>query len=266
MMIPRQTWIVLAFALQAAAFPQETAKSKIVVQVVDQTGARIPQALIEVSTPAGGSLFSTKADAEGKADFNLPVGDFALVVRMQAFCPQKRSLKIVGRPLETITTELRVDSCPGRCQAGCVTVISDQVSTDRPKQRTLTVEVKDRSGALIPGAIVVVRTEKNTPFIEMRTDPLGKAVLPVDPGKYVAFVTERGFMSFSQNVDLTSASDQSIVAVLSVGQSCSGGCPVSSTAEEIEFQHPVPARTIPALALEMLTLPEHKLRMHRRNL
>ena len=78
MMIPRQTWIVLAFALQAAAFPQETAKSKIVVQVVDQTGARIPQALIEVSTPAGGSLFSTKADERAKLISTFPLATLHL--------------------------------------------------------------------------------------------------------------------------------------------------------------------------------------------
>ena len=147
-----------------------------------------------------------------------------------------------------------------------MTATSDQGSKDRPGQHTLTVEVKDQSGAFIPGAIVELRNDKNRPFIEMRTDPLGKAVLPVDPGRYVAFVTSCGFMRFSQNLDLTSGSDQSVVAVLRVGESSSGGCPVESTEEQIEFQHLVPDGTIVAIPMELALLPAHKLRMHNRAL
>lgn len=88
-MIRCQAWIALILLLVTPASPQQTSNIHITVQVVDQTGANVPKAQLEVSTSEGGALMSTEADVNGKADFELPIGSFDLVIESQGFCPKR---------------------------------------------------------------------------------------------------------------------------------------------------------------------------------
>lgn len=263
-MIRCQAWIALILLLVTPASPQQTSNIHITVQVVDQTGANVPKAQLEVSTSEGGALMSTEADVNGKADFELPIGSFDLVIESQGFCPQKRSLKVLGQPIRPITAELKLDACPGPCQAFCITVLGAAPPTPSSSPPGLKAVVEDQSGVRIPLTVIEVWTEKNTLMFSMFTNKWGEATLPLVPGRYRLSASARGFKTSSQVVDYTTDADQSIRVVLAVANQCAG-CLSVEREEEIEFERAVPEASIAPEPLQRLFLPGHKLRMRERH-
>jgi hypothetical protein len=72
--------LALILASSATVPGQQPANSHVAVQAVDQTGAEIPNAQIQVVSQSK-TLISTTTDQQGKADLNVPEGDFALIIK-----------------------------------------------------------------------------------------------------------------------------------------------------------------------------------------
>ena len=88
------------------------------------TGANVPNALIEVSSSQNTQTQVSNADGHGKANFDLPFGNYEVLVKSQGFCPFRRFLEPLALPSQIINVKLRIDQCPGPCEIGCVTVES----------------------------------------------------------------------------------------------------------------------------------------------
>lgn len=251
-MIHRQVWIAIIFGLLTPALSQQNLKTPIVIQVLDETGARIPKAQIEVNTSEGFTILCSDADDDGKAKLDLPVGNFLLSVRSQGFCPQKRSLEVPDQQPQTITAKLRVDACPGPCEPVCVAV-----SPISP--RPVEVIVEDQSGARIPGATIQVRTSDRT-TAEAHADCSGQSTLWLDPGKYTVLLRAPGFRNYSQIVDLAKDSPQVIKAVLKIADMGSG-YPLN----ELNVLEPQRAvlddPSIHSVPLSTVPVPAHKLHL-----
>lgn len=198
------------------------------------------------------------------------MGNFLLLVKSQGFCPQKRSLVISGQP-QTIRAELKVDSCPGPCQAACVTVVSTSgITNTQAGGRTrgvahpaLKIVVEDNAGVRISLARIGVRTEQRELIEEIISSKFGEAALALEPGKYDVSASAPGFDTSSQVVDLTGHNEQSIKFTLAVGNQCAG-CLSIGPDEEIGFEHFIPEEAIPMVSLESLPLPVLKLRISHR--
>jgi carboxypeptidase family protein len=73
--------------LQATSLPGQTPNNTVEIQVGDRYGAIIPDAQILVAGFQGGVPFSTRTNADGKANFDLPSGEFDIVIQIQGFKP-----------------------------------------------------------------------------------------------------------------------------------------------------------------------------------
>jgi hypothetical protein len=96
---------------------------------------------------------------------------------------------------------------------------------------------------------------------EVLADAGGEATLSVAPGKYAVFIRARGFMRYSQVVDLTSQAEQAVKVVLRIGQ-YSG--PEVRTDEILEPEPPVlDDVSILSVPLDTVPVPARKLRLPR---
>ena len=252
-MIRHQVWIAMMFGLLTPALPELRPRTPIVIQVEDQSGAKVPKARIEVNSAEGFFVVACRdADENGKAEFGLPAGNFLFSVESPGFCPQKGSLEVLDRQPRTITTKLKLDACPGPCEPACVSVM------DASPQLRVKVTVEDQSGARIPGAAVQVH-RKSKRIVEVRADCSGEATVFLNSGKYTIFARAPGFMNYAQAVDFTGDADQSIRAVLRVAD-IGSGFPINAS-DILEPQRAVPEGILIApVPLLTVTVPAHKLR------
>lgn len=252
----RSILLALILISVTASIGQRTANSHITVKTVDQSGATIPGAQIEIRTSNGETVTLIKADADGDADVDLGRGNYQFVVSYPAFCPYKQTLELHDRSVTNIRAVLNVESCPGPCRAACI-----DVQPTQPSAPVLKVTVVDPSGAFIPGAVIQLRSDLDVRVGEFRADENGMAELKLAPTKYSIRVYAPGFEAWSTSVNLTSGVNQSVIARLRPGRIMN-----SPVVEDNSLRPQVEASLLdvqlPSISLKQLSLPARKLRSH----
>jgi hypothetical protein len=119
----------------------------------------------------------------------------------------------------------------------------------------LTIQVTDRSGAVISGGqIKVYLSPNNATLVASNADAAGQTVLDLTPGNYTLWVAARGFEHYRQdNIEINEESNLTLDVVLIVGR---GGDPsvfglrLPATPEEsyvLDFS--IPLRPLDSLPL-----------------
>jgi len=218
--------------LQLTYLSAQTSDNQVEIQVADQFGAVIPDALIEVAGSQGGALFSTRTGADGNATLDLPRGEFDAVIQSQGFCPQKRTLNVDGRP-KTIRAELKLDSCPGPCQ-------------------------EDQTGVHLSLARIRVFTEKDGFIEEIVANKFGEATVSLVPGPYIFQVDQPGFWQWVTKTTVAAGSDRLIRAELRSG--AVGNAPlVADITQPLMIEHLASGKELQIIRPELLMLTARKL-------
>jgi hypothetical protein len=213
-MIRRKIWIAFALVSLNAVFAQQNPKTYVTVQVTDVTGAGVPRATVEVAPSPTAQVLTFEADRNGKAQFELPPGDYDLHVKSQGFCPFRKFLEPLNEQNRLVTAKLQIDSCPGPCAGPCVTVSSESGDQIYPQPGALTVQalqhaikviVTDSTGAVVQRANVEAISTLPDNFgghwsESTTTNTLGEASLDLAMGDYVLSVTANGFRKWSTKI------------------------------------------------------------------
>jgi hypothetical protein len=258
---------ILALLILCGTVSPQVRLTSIQVRVDDGHGAAIPGAKIDLSPRTGaGTGPSAETDYEGNAILQVPVGSYQVLVSSKSFCPRRWGVEIPSRQTLKLAFSLHV----GPCNVSTVEVTgapdSGHAESPGPARETssLKVLVTDASGAVVSNADVQARCVDSGLTSETTSDAEGRALVALGAGKCAVSVQARGFESFSQTLDLAGRPHQAVTAVLKVGQSCSGLCPVVNADEEIEFQRFIPEEAILAIPIEPVVLPARRLHFHRR--
>jgi non-heme chloroperoxidase len=109
--------------------------------------------------------------------------------------------------------------------AGCVSAASPQTPAQgQPQLSPLTVTVSDEVGAVIPKALVTIRTETTTeqtskpPFLELRTDSQGQAKAGLTSGFYDVVVALGGFAPSARKVRITEGQSSAVSFALELDE------------------------------------------------
>ena len=222
-MTRRWNWVALALISLDAVHAQQNPKAQLTVQVRDVSGANVPNALIEVSSSQNTQTQVSNADGHGKANFDLPFGNYEVLVKSQGFCPFRRFLEPLALPSQIINVKLRIDQCPGPCEIGCVTVesIPGVQAAQAPRGPLTIVIATDETGTAIQGAGVEVVSTLPGKFgwpwaVSSITNTLGEVSFGLPSGEYILSVTADGFKKWSEHIDGGTRVNQTIRAKLVV--------------------------------------------------
>jgi hypothetical protein len=234
MMLHGKFCIVFAFVLIDAAFAQQVSRSHVTVHVTDVTGANVPKALIEVASSHNTQKLALNADGNGKAEFDLPFGNYELLVRSPGFCPFRRFLEPLALPNQIVTAKLQIASCPGPCSPTCVTVNADTgVKSALAPQGLLRVIATDEMGETIQGADIEAISTLPGKFarpwsVSSITNTLGEVTFfDLPSGNYILSVSAKGFRKCSAHIEGGTGLNQTIRAKLAVANNNAGIGPTS---------------------------------------
>lgn len=146
----RVIWIAFSLVSLHAVFAQQNPTIHVTVQVTDVTGAGVPRAAIEMAPSPKSQILTFETDGSGKAEFELPPGNYDLHVKSQGFCPFRRFLEPLNEQNQVVTTKLQIDYCPGPCQMTCVYVYPEPgPQPEQAHEGLLKVIVTDASGVVV---------------------------------------------------------------------------------------------------------------------
>jgi hypothetical protein len=251
--------------LQAISLPGQTPNNTVEIQVGDRYGAIIPDAQILVAGSQGGAPFSTRTNADGKATFELPNGEFDMLIQSQGFCPQKRTVNVDGQS-KTIRAELKIDTCPGPCQLSCATLIpvagnpipAYSTATRPDTQPALRVIVEDQTGVHVSLALIRVLDGNDVIIKEVFADKFGEATVSLDPGSYVFQVSVPGFMSSRLRTYVSPGLERTIKVEIRPGDV--GNAPlVAENTQPLKLEHLVSSVELFFSPPELLSLPARNL-------
>ncbi len=112
-------------------------------------------------------------------------------------------------------------------------------------QVELKVDARDESGAVIPGARIIVTKVLENQSVTGETDSAGTVSFHLTAGLYELSVSMNGFKTATKQVDLKDTGEQTVAIVLRVG-----GCPIPDPCPvvlEKESQPPTRANKAPAV-------------------
>jgi hypothetical protein len=206
-------------ALAPIARAQQNSQSLVTVQVTDLSGAPIPGAQVEAAPLCTVPLVG-QTDNLGKISFNLEPGpwDTRLTVASPGFCPEKKTIRVLDQPTQAIPVELELGGCPTKCTPICVTV--ESTGAPKPAQGRIDVLVTDTTGAVFPGARVEVDPLLPMPGPVLKADSKGRASLDLPGGIHALTVTGPGFYPWTDQIDVSGATNQIIEAVLQAEPIC----------------------------------------------
>jgi hypothetical protein len=248
-MVRRWIWISFALISLDAVHAQQDTKTQLTIQVTDVTGAFVPKALIEIGAESNGAKLAAEADGVGKGEFELPIGNYHLLVKSPGFCPYKGPMEVLKQQSQIITAKLQVDSCPGPCAGPCVTV-----SSEPEIQTTLTVVVTDQTGAIIPGAHIAATNQATGSRVEATADATGQAIVDLDQGIYKLRVTAPGFQGYLEN-EVEAKAEMHRVVALRAGIGICEPCMDVRDVPEIPLERQPIAADIPLIPVPQLVLP-----------
>src|SRR5215470_1271212 len=93
--------------------------------------------------------------------------------------------------------------------AGCLAATAQTSVPTQPQLSPLTITVSDEVGAVIPKALITIRSETSAeqtskpPLLELRTDSQGQAKAGLPSGFYDVFVALAGFAPSARKVRIT---------------------------------------------------------------
>jgi Carboxypeptidase regulatory-like domain len=114
--------LVLIASIPTLATPQEPSGLGLTVVVTDLTGARVPNAGVNIEPGNGTSTTSWKARQDGVANLSLKPGSYRLTVNSPGFCPEKRTVDFLDQTNLSITVQLSIGGCPSKCTPSCIEV------------------------------------------------------------------------------------------------------------------------------------------------
>jgi len=130
----------------------------------------------------------------------------------------------------------------------------------QPEMGAITVTVSDQTGAIIPGAHVVISGKANALRTEAISDGSGEAVLHVFQGGYDLAVKARGFATYAAN-DLEVAKQTQIAVALRIDQSFVCTLPCGGFSEPyVPLERSQVTAEIPLVPTEQFPLPAKRFR------
>jgi uncharacterized membrane protein len=181
------------------------------VIVTDATGAVIQRANVEATSTlpdnfGGHWSGSTNTNTLGEAPIDLQKGIYDISVSANGFRKWSTEIEFGAHPNQAIRAKLDA---------------AQQASTGR-----LTIRVADQSGAVIPGARVVVGQTAPNPWFSAIANSSGDVAFEAAPGNYDLLVTAHGFKPWNQGLVVGADSNQSILVTLAINPlvEC-GPCP-----------------------------------------
>lgn len=256
-MIRSKIWIAIALVSFTVGNAQQAAKTRLTVQVTDVAGAAVRGARVEVGLEPDAPSWVMEADWNGKAEFDLPVGNYQLLVKSQGFCPHKKPLEVLSESQQIVEAKLQIDSCPGPCAGPCLTVYPDpEIQTAESRRGHLSITVTDQAGAVIPGTqIGTITPPSKVVKVLASTNSYGEAAIDLEPGLYVLSAAAPGFKPWIEAVDVTAGSNQSI-KITALLHNCTN-CVEVAWVWDIPSEPEDLTMFIPLLPTHNLALPAH---------
>jgi hypothetical protein len=105
-----------------------------------------------------------------------------------------------------------------RIAAVLLAVLCAELSAQSAPQGSLTIQVSDRTGAVIPGARIEIDPSFSKPGILFSTNSQGQSTLDLSEGSHVLSVTAQGFKKWMRSINVQSGSSRMVLAKLEVGE------------------------------------------------
>jgi hypothetical protein len=203
--------LFLVGLLSAAAFGQHGLSSHLDVHVTDRSGAVVPNARIEITASADSLAAVVHTDSRGIAVFDLPAGDYELMVISRGFYFKAQHLTLAGNKARSISAFVDVGACPGPGHPACIEVLPEP-EPDSPTHTTdlVTLFVTDLAGEPISGASVEVSGTQSEIKEKTSTGDGGITEFRLLPGSYVVSVTARFFQGWKRGIVIPSTPHQNI--------------------------------------------------------
>ena len=137
----RRVWIVVALALTGVGFAQDAAKGRVAVEVVDPSGAFVPDAIVQVVGMHNTPVIKIEADVRGRAAMSLDPGIYFLIVTARGFKSFSQTLDVTDRATLSVRAVLAV----GNMCAGCLIISGPdviEIEHDLPDGTIATTELK----------------------------------------------------------------------------------------------------------------------------
>jgi|GEM_PF-3149294 len=133
-------------------------------------------------------------------------------------------------------------------------LLSVELSAQPAPQGSVTVQVTDRSGAVVPGARIEVDPSFSKPGSVFSTDSQGQAALELSEGSHVLSVVAPGFAKWMRSMNVQSGGGQVVTARLELEWAESGG-PIVASPPDIPLGRPEPVFLLPRPMLVLDPLP-----------
>ncbi len=101
-----------------------------------------------------------------------------------------------------------------RIAAVFVALLCVEVCAQPAPQGSVTVQVTDRTGAVIPGARIEIDASSSKPRPFLKTDGQGQAVLNLPAGAHTLSITFPAFKRWTQQIDVQSGINQMVAVKL----------------------------------------------------
>jgi Carboxypeptidase regulatory-like domain len=120
-----------------------------------------------------------------------------------------------------------------------VALPSVQLSAQPTPQGTLTIQVTDITGAVIPGARLEIDPSPSKPESALTTDNQGRVALDLPGGAHKLSVSAPGFNYWTREIDVQSGGGQLVTAKLDIAEAESGG-PIFASQPDVPLGAPEP--------------------------
>ncbi|MGO9797744.1 MAG: carboxypeptidase-like regulatory domain-containing protein [Terracidiphilus sp.] len=140
--------------------------------------------------------------------------------------------------------------------------LSFELSAQPAPQGNVTVQVTDRSGALVPGARIEIDLSASSPNCISKTDSQGRARFDLPTGAHTLSIAARGFKTWTRQIDVQSGTSQPIMATMEVAGSDDPILVVNWAPYELSVSSPEPICLPVQPLLNLDPLPTHKAKRH----
>ena len=203
---------LLVVALSTAAVSgQHASSSHLQIRVADQTGAVVPNARVEIAESVDRLAAVGRTDSKGIVTFDLPAGNYELMVVRRGFYFRPQRFELVGPEAQILSALLQVGSCPGPGHPACIEV-EPLPESDSPTHsaRRVAVSVTDSKGEPISGAVIEAFGMQTGFKANAKTDEFGLAELKLVPGSYIVSTAARFFKGSKAEAVIRDAPHQNI--------------------------------------------------------
>jgi hypothetical protein len=150
-------------------------------------------------------------DSRGIAAFDLPAGNYELMVISRGFYFKAQPFALVGSEARSISALLEVGACPGPGHPACIEVLPlPEPDSPTHAAHLVTLFVTDSTGEPISGAAVEVSGRPSEMKEKTSTGDGGIAEFRLLPGSYVVSATARFFRGWKKEVEITNTPHQNI--------------------------------------------------------